>query len=213
VQGVAEACGLQIDAHLLSGDRSWWPQIASQLRRTPAERVRQVTPPRVFFDVTAVLDALVHNGAPAIVIGELAGALHGWPLVLSGEAIEVCTPQEPAGAVLERLGASVGGAGIHKLRSDGRLAIIETPTGTSGYGDLARSAEAVDVGDGTVVVAGLLDLLRIADASPDRDARRHALAYGAVLDVQRAQAGLAPAGGRTDEERIDGWLSEQIPVA
>jgi hypothetical protein len=64
-----------------------------------------------------------------------------------------------------------------------------------------------------VVVAGLLDLLRIADASPDRDARRHALAYGAVLDVQRAQAGLAPAGGRTDEERIDGWLSEQIPVA
>lgn len=40
-------------------------------------------------------------------------------------------------------------------------------------------------------VASLLDLLRIADASSDPDARRHALAYGAVLDVLYAQGTYA----------------------
>jgi DNA-binding XRE family transcriptional regulator len=213
VQDVAEACGLQIDAHLLPEDRSWWPQIAAQFRRTPADRVRQVTPPRVFVDAMAVLEALTHSGVPVIVIGELAGALHGWPLVLSGEAVEVCARQDAVSAVLERLGASYAAAGVYELRSGGRLAIVEAPTGTSGYGDLVRSAEGVDVDGGMVLVAGLLDLLRIADASLAPDARRHALAYEAVLEVERAQGRLLPADGRTDEERIRAWLSEQIPVA
>jgi len=82
-----------------------------------------------------------------------------------------------------------------------------------GYADLARSSESVEVDGRQVQVAGLLDLLRIADASPDRNARRDALAYRAVLDVRQAQAEAGRVDGRTGEERIQAWLSEQIPVA
>jgi len=210
VQDVVGACGLQLDAHLLPEDRSWWPQIAAQLARAPAERVRQLTPPGVFVDVVVALEALADTRVPVIVIGEVAGALHGWPLVLSGEAIEVCAREEAVGAVLERLGVSDA---AYELPSGVRLVVTDAPKGTVGYGDLARGAEAVDVDGGVVQVAGLLDLLRIADASPDPDARRHALAYRAVLDVQRAQGEPRLADGRTDEERIQAWVSEQIPVA
>jgi transcriptional regulator with XRE-family HTH domain len=213
VQDAVGACGLQLDAHLLPEDRSWWPQIAAQLARTPAERVRQLTPPGVLVDVVAALEALADTRAPVVVIGEVAGALHGWPLVLTGEAIEVCAREEAVGAVLERLGVSDAAAGACELPSGVRLVVTDAPKGTVGYGDLARGAEAVDVDGGVVQVAGLLDLLRISDASPDTDARRHALAYRAVLDVQRAQGELRLADGRTDEERIQAWVSEQIPVA
>lgn len=213
VQDVVGACGLQLDAHLLPEDRSWWPQIVAQLGRRPVERVRQLSPPGVFVDIVAVLKALADARVPVILIGEVAGALHGWPLVLSGNAVEVCALGDAVGAVLERLGASDAAAGTYELPSGGRLVITDAPKGTMGYADLARGSESVEVDGGEVQVAGLLDLLRIADASPDRDARRHALADQAVLDVQRAQAEARPVNGRTDEERIQAWLSEQIPVA
>src|ERR1700722_16046706 len=71
------ACGLQLDAHLAREDRSWWPQIAAQLAVAPAERVRRLTPPGTL-DVVPVLEALADARAPAVVIGEVAGAVHGW---------------------------------------------------------------------------------------------------------------------------------------
>src|ERR1035437_7422929 len=63
VEVVARTCGLQLDAHLLVEDRSWWPQIAMQLELDPLERVRRLTPP----------------GAPGIAAGvsELGGG-GGW---------------------------------------------------------------------------------------------------------------------------------------
>jgi transcriptional regulator with XRE-family HTH domain len=211
VQDVVGACGLQLDAHLLSEDRSWWPQIAAQLELTPAERVRQLSPSAALVDVVAMLEALAETRVPVIVIGELAGALHGWPLVLSGEAIEVCAREQAVGSIRQRLSAA--DANARALASGGRLVITETPPATSGYGDVARDAETVEVTGGTVQVAGLLDLLRIADASLDADAHRHALAYGAVLDVQRARGELRTADSHADQERIQAWLSQQIPVA
>ena len=93
------------------------------------------------------------------------------------------------------------------------MTLTEAPAGTAGYGDLARGAESVELDGGEVQVAGLLDLLRIADASPDADARRHSLAYRAVLDVQRAREEPRPPGGRSDDERIQAWLSKQTPVS
>ncbi len=212
VQDVATACGLQVDAHLLPEDRSWWPQIAAQLRRKPAERVRQLASSKVYTGSMALLEALSSSGAQAIVIGELAGALHGWPLTLSGEAIELCAPVKAMGALLASLGVHDSGNDYGNGHQHVRAAIVETPMGTSGYTDLARSATEFDVGTGRVRVAGLVDLLRIADASPDPDRRRHALACGAVLDVQRAQREVAAADVRTDEQRISAWLSQQIPV-
>jgi transcriptional regulator with XRE-family HTH domain len=213
VQDVVGACGLRLDAHLLSEDRSWWPQIVTQLGRRPVERLHQLSPPGVFVDIVAVLTALAEAHAPMIVIGEVAGALHGWPLVLSGNAVEVCARGDAVGTVLESVGASDADAGTYELPSGGRLLITDRPDGTMGYADLARGSESVEVDEREVQVAGLLDLLRIADASPDRDARRDALAYRAVLDVQHAQAEARRVDGRTGEERIQAWLREQIPVA
>ncbi len=215
VQEAVGACGLQLDAHLLPEDRSWWPQIAAQLGRTPVERLRQLTRPGAFVDLVAVLEALADTRAPVIVIGDVAGALHGWPLVLSGAPIEVCARADAVSAVpaLERLSASDAATGPQELPSGPRVAIVDAPAGTAGYGDLARSAEMVAVDGGLVRVAGLLDLLRIADASPDPDARRHALACQAVLDIQRAQGEPRPADRLTDEERVEAWLSKQTPVA
>jgi len=78
---VAHACGLQLDAHLLVEDRSWWPQIAMQLELDPLERVRRLTPPGAP-DIAAGLSELAGAGVLGLVIGEVGGALHGWPLVL-----------------------------------------------------------------------------------------------------------------------------------
>lgn len=205
--------GCRLQAHLVAEDRSWWPQVAAQLDCTPAERVRQLAPPGAVVDLVAVLEALADTRLPVVVIGEVAGALQGWPLVLSGEPIEVCARADALGAALKRVGATDTAAGAYELPSGAQMVIVDVPPGTAGYSDLARGAESLAVDQGSVQVAGLLDLLRIADASPDGDARRHALAYQAVLDVQRAQGDQRPAAGRTDEERIESWLSKQTSVA
>ena len=213
VQDVVGACGLQLDAHLLTEDRSWWPQIATQLGLRPVERVRQLSPPSVFDDIVAVLAAVADAGAPVIVIGEVAGALHGWPLVLSGNAVEICARGDAVSTGLESLGASDADAGTYGLPSGGHLLITAAPRGTMGYADLSRGSESVEVDGGEVQVARLLDLLRIADASPDPNARRDAFAYQAVLDVEHAQAEVGRVERRDDGERIQAWLSEQIPVS
>jgi len=213
VRDVAGACGLQLDAHLLPEDRSWWPQIAAQLERTPAERVRQLTSAAVFVDVLAALESLADSRASVIVIGEVAGALHGWPLVLGSDVVEVCARTDSLDLDSADPQATDTEAGAHELFSRARLTVTETPTGTYGYSDLARGAESIALDGGEVQVAGLLDLLRIADASPDLEARRHSLAYWAVLDVRRAQQDIRADDRRTDEERIQAWLSEQTPVA
>src|SRR3954451_17945875 len=44
-QAAVGGCALQIDVQLTVEDRSWWPQIATQLDLDPVERVRQLTPP------------------------------------------------------------------------------------------------------------------------------------------------------------------------
>ncbi len=191
VQAVASVCGLQLDAHLAAADRSWWPQIAMQLECTPVQRVRRLTPPGAF-DVVPVLEGLVDNQASVIVIGEVAGALHGSPLVLGAGTVEVCAEEDGLG---------------------GCVLVTEVPPGTVGFGDLARDAETVELDGGAVRVAGLRDLLRIADACPYPDARRQALAYSAVLDVQRARDEVRPVDGRSDEEKIQAWLSQQTVVA
>ena len=216
VQAVAQACGLQLDAHLAPEDRSWWPQIAMQLDRTPVQRVRWLTPPGAF-DVVPVLKGVAENRGSVIVIGEVAGALHGWPLVLGGDTVEVCARADGAMSTmldsLEARKAAVDGAYELPLGVGVRLRVTEIPQGTAGFGDLARDADPVEIDSGEMRVASLRDLLRIADASPYPDSRRHALACSAVLDVQYAKRGIRVADDRSDEEKIQAWLSRQTPVA
>jgi transcriptional regulator with XRE-family HTH domain len=193
-EAVAHACGLQIDAQVAVEDRSWWPQIAIQLDLSdPLERVRRLTPAGSS-DLAGRLESFAAIDPAVVVIGELAGALHGWPLALNTTTIDVCARP---GSVPSTV------AGV---------TIIEQPSGTWGYGDLARGAEMMVLGDSAVRVAGLLDLQRIADASSGRDARRHALALRAVTDVLEARATAAGRRKLSDAQRLDDWLSEQAPL-
>ena len=199
---MVSACGLELDAHLLAQDRSWWPQIALQLERPPAERVRHLTPSGASIDLVGVLNAVAGAVEPMVVVGEVAGAIHGWPLALEGRAVQVCLRPSDAEVAVEHLRATRVDSNTYELPAGGRIALDHEPAGTSGYGDLARGVELVSLGDGAVQVAGLLDLLRIADATSDPDGRRHALAYCAVLDVERAQSKPRPDDERTDTEGI-----------
>src|ERR1019366_2281425 len=81
VELVAHACGLQLDAHLLGEDRSWWPEIAMQRQLQPLERVRPLARPGAPA-IAAQLSAIAAAGVLGLVVGEVPGALHGWPLVL-----------------------------------------------------------------------------------------------------------------------------------
>jgi transcriptional regulator with XRE-family HTH domain len=210
VQAAAHACGLQLDARIGVEDRSWWPQVAMQLDLTPIERVRRLTPPGSS-DIAGALEQLAAVDPRAIVVGEVAGALHGWPLVLRASAIELCGRPAEIAALLGSLGAGDTGRG-HELPNGVPVAVIETPPGTSGPGDLARSAVPMPVAEHLVQVAGLVDLLRIADATAKPAARREALALQAVLNVERARRERGLPQQRTAGERIEAWLSDQTPV-
>jgi transcriptional regulator with XRE-family HTH domain len=94
VQAAAAACALDLDVHLTREDRSWWPQIAEQLDLTPLDRVRRLSPSTAPADR---LEQLARERVPAIVIGEVAGALHGWPLALSDRPLELCVRPNPTG--------------------------------------------------------------------------------------------------------------------
>jgi transcriptional regulator with XRE-family HTH domain len=192
-QAAAHACGVQIDAHVAVEDRSWWPQIAAQLELSPLERVRRLTP-KGAVDLASHLERLAAIDPPVVVTGEFAGALHGWPLVLNARTIEACARP---GAIPARI---VG------------VKLIDKPPGTHGYADLARAAEVIPLGEKGVRVAGLLDLLRIVDASSGPDARRHALALRAVVDVLEARTKTAGRQELSDAQRVGAWLKEQTPV-
>jgi len=186
VQAATRACGFDLAMSLAVEDRSWWPQIAVQLDRAPADRLRSLTPPGCP-DLVSVLELLDGIGCPAIVIGEVAGALHGWPLVLSGVGvIDICGD-------VESLDRALRDAGMRRVRrryqrAPGQLvSILDQPPGTSGIGDLRRSAEPIGLMRGELRLAGLLDLLRIAEASPVGARSREALALQAVVEVQRAR--------------------------
>ena len=211
VELVAHACGLQLDAHLLVEDRSWWPQIAMQLELDPLERVRRLTPLGAP-DIGAGLSELAAAGVFGLVIGEVAGALHGWPLVL-GSTIEVCGFVDGVGHRLRQMGARRTRSGRHIVSGGASVVIVEEPAGTGGEVDLARNRVAFDTPAGALEAAGLIDLLRIADASNARTARRDSLALQAVLDVQREREAPRATDDRAAEDRIAEWLSQQTPVA
>jgi transcriptional regulator with XRE-family HTH domain len=207
VEAVAAACELQLEAHLGVEDRSWWSQIARQLELDPIDRVRRLTPPGPP-DLVAGLSALAALPQRLVVIGEVAGALQGWPLVLGATVIEVCAENAlPLTDIGRRLGRHE-----YELPGGARLRAVDAPPGTHGLRDLLRGAEPIDIHGGELQVAGVLDLLRIADASDRRSARLEALAFQAVLDVQDARSKSPAPDGRTAAERIEAWLTQQTPV-
>lgn len=145
-------------------------------------------PPDSPIDPLGILDVLNRHGARFILIGGVAGNVHGSPIPT--EDVDV-TP-EPKPENLERLAAALRElnarlrtgsdpdgvdfdvsakaletATIWTLVTDrGDLDVVLEPAGTYGYDDLRRDAAEVDLGDGLVVwVASVADLIRTKEAA------------------------------------------------
>ncbi len=172
-------------------DDSYDSLIMQQLRREPAERVSQLSPQG--FDPVGVLGELARRSR-FVVVGRVAGALHGWPITLGKRELEV-VPSDPAMRRVEqaarRLGAEPAedapeGSRRWLLPSGAQLRATPLPPGTRGYEDLARDAHSMQIAPGVSVrVASLIDLIRVAEASPDPDERMFVAALWATLERAR----------------------------
>jgi transcriptional regulator with XRE-family HTH domain len=204
VQEVVAACELDLTLGLATADEgSWTSLIHEQLGREPAERVRHLSRDR--FDRIAALELVGAVGLRAVVVGEVAGALHGWPLILSDEGMLdlVVHPEDRALAAETVLAASA---------TPDRVRLLDAPPGTYGFADLARAAIEVAVGGSTVEVAGLVDLLRISLTDPAPYSQRFALALDATLQLTAhgpSPTESRPPSLRERRTRADEWLTRQ----
>jgi hypothetical protein len=163
-------------------------------------------------DLASARDRLAVSARQVVVIGEVAGALQGWPLVLDGGGIAAWAQAADGRPLPTSIGQPEAG---DECGLDGavRLKVVAQPAGTTGFQDLWRGSEVVATPTAEIRVASLVDLLRIADASTGANSRRQALVHQAVLDVRRSRERHATMSGQTDAERIETWLSQQKPVA
>lgn len=107
VELVAAACGLHLEAHLVAEDRSWWSQIALQLELDPLDRLRHLTAAGSP-DLATGVEAIAAANAYGVLVGGAAGAVQGWPLVLGGGWLEVCSDVDDGAPVFANLGRRVG---------------------------------------------------------------------------------------------------------
>ncbi len=214
VQALARACELELVAGLANGDDSYTRDVAARLRLTPTERVRSLAA-RDAADPLAVAAALAYHEVRYVLMGDVAGAVHGWPITLARGEYLLVADEGPRN--LERLWAAVktldGGprevedpfAGQDvtlrwPLRAGGSLALATRLSGTRGYRDLQRAAKPVALDQTVTTVASLRDLIRIADASPLEERRVFLPALWATLEqTERPEAGSLSAtlNGRT----------------
>jgi transcriptional regulator with XRE-family HTH domain len=187
VMDAVAACGLSATIALANADSSYLHDVGSRLRLAPIERLRRLASQR---HVELVNQLATRE---AIIIGDVAAALHGSPLRLDPDVdLEVCAATSATAAI----------------RDLDRIKWIEQPAGTRGYTDLRRDCEAIEVPDGPLRVASPLDLLRIARAS------HHVVQAGAIEAVlehrTRWPAGPPPQRHYTEHEAnaaIEAWLA------
>jgi hypothetical protein len=180
---------------LATYDESDVPLAHRQLTLTPLQRVSSVArvDPR---ELEGTLDAIADGVARVIVVGDVAGALQGSPLLLGEERVD---------AVAHPDDISLARATFEHVP----VRLLDRPPGTRGYRDLARGAEPLALDQQrTVTVAGVQDLLRIALSDGDGGSR--AIGLSAALRAQRTHTGQRPqltdAQSRDAAER---WLERQ----
>lgn len=174
VQKAVGACGLDLTLGFANADEgSWNPLIYEQLLRTPAERVRKLS--RGGVDRLEMLKLVGALGARAIVVGETAGALHGWPLALDGPGgIDLLVHGDDRERVKGLLASMPGRE---------RVQLLDDLPGAWGYADLMRNATAIEVDGVEVKVAALVDLLRVALSETGGFSGEFALALDATLQL------------------------------
>ncbi len=199
LESVLEAlhvCGLELTVGMARYDDSYVSLIQRQLLLDPAERVRRLARRAGGFDPIGMLGELAED-AQFVVIGRVAGAFNGWPIMLGGRALQVVPAASSVEAVHEAArqlgGEQAGEAEDHAQRwvfpTGAELHVSTMPRGTHGYRDLARDATNMLIAPGTSVqVASLIDLIRIAEASTGPDGRTGVPALWATLETQQRQA-------------------------
>ena len=137
------------------------------------------------FDPLAALRALHDGGVAFVLIGGVAARLHGSPSLTVD--VDICYARDDANLerlaeILSALNARLRGVdddvpfqldartlragGSFTFTTDvGSIDILASPAGVSGFDELARSADTVDLGDLTVKVATLDDLIRMKRAA------------------------------------------------
>lgn len=154
------------------------------------------------FDPLAALKALDRHGVRFVIVGGMAGALHGSPSVTMD--LDVCHDRRPEN--VERLAAALrdlkarlrgvddtvrftldtatllAGDSFTFVTRFGDLDCLGAPAGAAGYDDLARTAERVDLDGFTVLVASLDDLIRMKRAAGRPKDRAEVEILGALRD-------------------------------
>lgn len=212
---IVRACGLELTVGLARYDDSYLPLIDAQLRLGSTERLASLC--RAGFDPFPALETLERKGVRHVLVGRAAGALHGSPLIVSPSELVVVPADELENqraleTAMSALGAEAAPpddsfAGLHviepwSLAGDGRIGVVRRPAGTEGFRDLRRDAITIPVGRGiSVLVASLIDLIRIAEASPRLSDRADAVALRATLE-RRASC---VAERRAPQEIVASW--------
>lgn len=133
------------------------------------------------FQPEALIRLLGHHGVRYVLIGGLAAVTHGAPLVT--QDVDICCARDQGNlellaAALREVHAELRGAPqglafrLHapNLASHERLSfttdvgwidIMATPSGTTGYDDLSRTAEMFTLFGHRVMVASVEDLIRM----------------------------------------------------
>lgn len=139
------------------------------------------------FDPEGIFATLERSGVDYVVIGGMAGTIHGSHHVTFDVDItpstepsnmarlsaaltlleaRIRTPDAPEGLAFRHTGQTLAGMAVLNLvTKHGDLDISLVPSGTDGYEDLITSAVAVDVGSATVWVAALDDVIRSKSAA------------------------------------------------
>ncbi len=204
VQDAVGACGLDLMLQFANADEgSWNSLIYEQLQRTPAARVLKLSRGRR--ERVEALKLVGEAGLRAIVVGPVAGALHGWPLILDGtDVLDLLV--HPGDR--QRAAAVIAAAPTPE-----RIRLLDVLPGAWGYADLARNSERVEVNGVAVQVAALIDLLRIAQSERGGAGAEFALALDATLQLaERLRSSALKAPKLTDREareEADRWLARQ----
>ncbi|MCA1700132.1 MAG: helix-turn-helix transcriptional regulator [Actinobacteria bacterium] len=221
LRALIAACGLELTFALARADDSYDEQIAAALALKPAQRLaralRDAAPMRAAkaqvagadaparVDVVGVLRALNAAAVRYVLVGELAEALHGSPLLAISDTVTIV----PRAGQRDALSDAIAGAGGRPaapapsvaidaparwtLSAYGaQLVVAPAPAATQGYEDLRRDATQMRVEeDLTVAVASLVDLVRIAEAGENRarvPALRRTLELAAAASTVGARA-------------------------
>ncbi len=215
------ACGFELGQWLFAHDASLIYDASTRLELEPLERVRKL---HASDELMATL-AHVAASVTCVVVGEVAGALQGWPLSLGGRVLELAVDEDEDGR--DRLLALLTARGAQstamidrrprwQAQSVNRLLLpagtsvelMHAPPGIPEYHQLVASADRMSLDGAEQRVASVHDLIVMAEASPITGAPGFIPALYAVLDARHAGpprrlAYDSPEG----QAALAGWLS------